>query len=104
MTEAVSTHERRRSPRIARRLTVVIYAGESSVSGTTSVINAHGALVHSPTAFLAGATLLLLNPATGQRVKAWVVRVCPSEHEHSSALSVEFLEEAGTFWGTEYGS
>jgi hypothetical protein len=92
--------ENRRSPRIVRRVPILIVTEDATVDSVSSVINKHGALLVAPVLFGSGRILQLENRRTERRVEARVVWGT-SEAGGGCKLGVEFLEELD-FWGADY--
>jgi hypothetical protein len=93
------TIENRRSPRIVRRVPILIVADDQTVDAVSAVINKHGGLLVAPVVFGSGRILQLQNRRTERRVEARVV--WGASDPEGCKLGVEFLEELD-FWGADY--
>jgi len=93
---------RRRSPRIALQVAVLIRATllnnkSVQVQAFTSAVNAHGGLLESPVKLAANQRILLTNPYSGKNVGCRVVRVAgPSSDLYEVAF--EFDNRSPEFW------
>jgi hypothetical protein len=97
------TQERRRSPRISKRVPVQVDwttpAGEYiEVEGYTEIVSAHGALLNFEGDRLPLSELRVRNLNTGAVVWAGVVSVLPAEKGRSK-LAVTFATPDPAFWG-----
>lgn len=93
------TIENRRSPRIVRRVPILIVADGRTVDAVSAVINRHGALIVAPVVFGSGRILRVENLRTERLVEARVV--WGASDPEGCKIGIEFLEELD-FWGTDY--
>lgn len=93
------TIENRRSPRIVRRVPILIVADGRNVDAVSAVINKHGALIVAPVVFGPGRILSVVNRRTERRADARVV--WGASDPEGCKLGIEFLEELD-FWGADY--
>jgi hypothetical protein len=93
------TIENRRSPRIVRRVPILIVADGQTVDAVSAVINKQGALLVAPVVFGSGRVLQLENRRTERQIEARVV--WGASDPEGCKLGVEFLEELD-FWGADY--
>jgi len=93
------TIENRRSPRIVRRVPIMITADSRSVDAVSAVINKQGALIVAPVVFGSGRVLRLDNRRTERQVDARVV--WGSSEPEGCKLGLEFTEDID-FWGADY--
>ena len=97
---------RRRSQRLFIQIPVVIkgqLAGKSPFCETTHtvVVNAHGALVESPTAPQQGQTLVMRNARTNEEAECRVKMVTPTETGKFN-LALEFNAPNPGFWRVSF--
>lgn len=102
LPEPADSKDRRRSPRISRVVPLTLSHGDRSFPAETIVINAHGALVESPSPLYAGANLNISNRRTRETTTAWVIRSVPSDTPDRHQLAIEFLSPSPQFWGPDY--
>jgi PilZ domain len=93
------TIENRRSPRIVRRVPILIVAEGQTVDAVSAVINKQGALLVAAVVFGSGRVLQLQNRRTERQIEARVV--WGASDPEGCKLGVEFLEELD-FWGADY--
>ena len=91
--------ENRRSPRIVRRVPILIVADGQAVDAVSAVINKQGALIVAPVVFGSGRVLRLENRRTERLIEARVV--WGASDPEGCKLGIEFLEELD-FWGADY--
>lgn len=94
--------ERRRSPRIARVVSLAVQHETRTFAAESRVINAHGVLLEGSEPLYSGATIVITNRKLGTSVTAWVVRSTPGDHAGRFHLAAEFLGPAPQFWGSDY--
>jgi hypothetical protein len=94
--------ENRRSPRILRRVSLLIRpdAGPTH-EAYSAVINVHGALVVAPLGFDDDAVIVLENLKNGVVTRARVIWSGGVERGTGFKLGVEFLDGVD-FWGEDY--
>jgi len=93
------TIENRRSPRIVRRVPILVIADGQAVDAVSAVINKHGALIVAPVVFGSGRILRIENRRTERQIEARVV--WGASDAEGCKLGIEFLEELD-FWGDDY--
>jgi hypothetical protein len=93
------TIENRRSPRIVRRVPILITAEGQTVDAVSAVINKQGALIVAPVVFGSGRILRLENRRTERQVDARVV--WGSSEAEGCKIGLEFTNDTD-FWGADY--
>lgn len=93
--------ERRRSQRVALRVSVTIHltavGKATAIRGFTADVNVHGALLVSPRSFTAGTHFMIENDLTRERMLCRVVRM-PKSMPDGFHIAVEFEKSAPNFW------
>ena len=97
---------RRRSERVMLRIPIVLMTetlGHEQMKEETRtlVVNAHGGLLKLEKEVLAGQPIVLMNPRSGAKVAARVVRV-ENPPGGYTAVAFEFDEPAPGFWPVEF--
>ena len=93
---------RRRSQRVLLRMRILVIAIGSdkqpvSEQTFTSVVNAHGGLLHLTMSVRVGQALILRNPDSSEEQSCRVIRV-GEEHEGNREVGVEFSTPNSNFW------
>jgi PilZ domain len=94
--------ENRRSPRILRRVSLLVDPGTGPAhEAYSAVINVHGALVIAPLGFPDDTVIRLENLKNGATIRARVIWSGGVEAGTGFKLGVEFLDGVD-FWGEDY--
>jgi hypothetical protein len=75
---------------------------EVRADGHTQEVSGDGGLILMTTPPPAGAQVELVNDASGESVRAWVVRVQKQKSGPASAVTVELLVPNDAFWGVTF--
>jgi hypothetical protein len=102
MATPSNPQNRRRSERVMLQVAVTVLAetperAPLKEDARTLVVNAHGGLFKLKAELREGQPLILLNPASGRRVKAHVVRIEQPSPDYY-AVAFEFDQPSPNFW------
>jgi hypothetical protein len=97
---------RRRSERVMLQIPIVLMTEsvdheEMKEETQTLVVNAHGGLAKLEMEVLVGQPIVLINPMSGAKASARVVRI-ENPPGGYTAVAFEFLEPSPRFWPVEF--
>ncbi len=102
MLEPDASHELRRGPRVAISIPIALRWEGQRFSGSTLVVNSHGALVYAERNITVGDIFELENMRTRVLCHCRVVWQAGLDRTGFFKLGVEMLESDPAVWGSEY--
>jgi len=95
-------HELRRSPRVALRIPIALRWEGERFSGSTLIVNSHGALLYAQRNVTVGDIFELENVRTRVHCHCRVVWQAGLDQSGFFKLGVEMLESNPQVWGSDY--
>ena len=102
MLEPAAFHELRRSPRVALRIPLALRWEGQRFSGSTLIVNSHGALLYAQRNVTVGDFFELENVRTRVLCHCRVVWQAGLDQSGFFKLGVEMLESNPAVWGWDY--
>ena len=102
MLDPAAYHELRRSPRVALRIPITLRWEGQRFSGSTLIVNSHGALLYAQQNITVGDFFELENVRTRVLCHCRVVWQAGLDQTGFFKLGVEMLESNPQVWGSEY--
>ena len=102
MLEPLAHHDLRRSPRVLLRIPIALRWQGERFTGSTLIVNSHGALLYSQRNIAGGDIFELENVRTRVRCHCRVVWQSGLDQSGFFKLGVEMLEANPQVWGSDY--
>lgn len=102
MLDPAAYHELRRSPRVALRIPIALRWEGERFSGSTLIVNSHGALLYAQRNVTVGDIFELENVRTRVHCHCRVVWQAGLDQSGFFKLGVEMLESNPQVWGSDY--
>jgi len=100
--EPAASHELRRSPRVALRIPIGLRWEGERFTGSTLIVNSHGALLYAQRNVMVGDMFELENVRTRVLCHCRVVWQAGLDQTGFFKLGVEMLESNPAVWGSDY--